>query len=250
MSKDSTKIRKRGKDHPSSSRDRKVERSLSESKRTQEREDTIREVRSTFSVFGHEIASYMVSQYLRFGHLKNVCQSLNLSQPSDLEDQCFIILQYVEEGGSKALLQHLISGSKKNSPQSKPSDKADIEDLLDEAENSLLRQVMKDTPQRRKQKLSREDTRVAEGETDHDSYDFDSLIDTNDDIIIDPKTGRPMKDGKFIERRSGKDRRCGSDRRVTSDRRKYVETIFKNRRFGSDRRSGDERRSGEDRRKS
>ncbi|GAB4317957.1 MAG: hypothetical protein Kow0059_11150 [Candidatus Sumerlaeia bacterium] len=215
----------------SSKRQTAVEKAVAESEHAREREGKINELRSLFVPFGHRIAAHFVSEFLRYGHLKASLRLLNLTQTNDFEQQCNLLYRHLEQVGPRALLMHIESGT-----TSKRLGDFDLEPSLP-PQGDLTDQILGEAEARLIERMVRSRTPVR-------------TPGTNDDTItICPKTGRPMKNGQYVERRSGKDRRSGQDRRRQGDRRQRLDVVFVNKRFGGDRRSGKDRRSGQDRRK-
>lgn len=235
----------------SSDQTKKIEKPAKESEVARHREEQVIFVRGMFSNYGHSVANHLVNEFVRYGHLKNTLRHLNTVQPEDLGQQCDLIIRHIEQVGPNSLLMHSAHQSKPGkSSDAKDIDTSELgEQILDEAESRLMERVLKkpakskpsnqdSTAQKSKMQnwLEDDDLDAAEPAATAPPAPPDVPPDLPPGVEICPKTGRPMKDGKYIERRSG------VDRRQQKDRRGNLEVVFKNRRFGGDRRSNVDRR--------
>lgn len=233
----------------------KANKRLKPSAQARQREDHVTDLRSQFVPYGHILANHLVSEFLRYGHLKNVLRMLNLIQPPELDQQCDLILRHLDQVGPQSLMLHL------NIAQKSPEDGTTTtqretttelgERILTEAEMRLMKKMMGqphaqsphqvETAINPAHKPTHDESEATSQSAQPPSAGSSELTAPSqppleEGVTICPKTGRPMMDGQYIERRSGIERRQTKDRRVSLD------VVFRNRRFGGDRRSGEDRR--------
>lgn len=260
-----------------SRRDNLVEHARRESQKAREREEQMREIRAMFSKFGHQVMAHVSSQFIRYGHIKNVLGTLGLNQPDELRAQCDLLQQHFKLNGSTGLMQKLNAqatplalaspadtqkippGESDPTPIPEPAPEPtaeptdDVADqILDEAVTRLMNRVLKKCPPKTPPPIDDVDTQVEDkpsaASTIVDPHSPRHRQQKSKELSTCPITGRPMLNGIYIERRSGQDRRVGGDRRTLGNRRQTVEITYHNKRFGPDRRSSHDRRSGHDRR--
>lgn len=236
-----------------------MDKAVRESMIAREREERMRELRAIFSNYGHQVMTHVTSQFIRYGHLKNTLKMMGLNQPPEFAAQRDLLLRYLEQTGTRGLIQKLsgqanltpIPDAKEAQPEPAPEPQDEVADqILDEAESRLMERVLHSRS--RKKGVHEHDTQIskirAEDDTATDPNSPRHRKKSDREAEICPRTGRPMLDGEYIERRSGQDRRISAKRRTGKDRRSEVEVIYQNKRFGKNRRTSKDRRSGHDRR--